>query len=326
MNSVRNFSKSAPNGVNFYELIIIGSGPAGLTAAIYAARAELHPLLLAGSTYGGQLMLTTEVGNYPGFVEDILGPELIDRMLKQAQRFGTEVVFEDVTRVDFSSRPFKIWPHDKAYQTRAVIIATGAKAKWLGLPSEQKLIGRGVSSCAPCDAYFFRNKKVIVVGGGDAAMEEALVLTKFATAVTVIHRRDSLRASKIMQRRAMENPKIQFIWDTAVIEVLGEEQVAGVRLKNLKTAREIEMPIEGVFVAIGHEPNTKFLAGSGIELDEKGYVKIKNDSRTNLEAVFVAGDIHDHVYRQVVTAAGAGCKAAMEAEKYLAEKEAVKRR
>ncbi len=306
--------------MNLYKLIIIGSGPAGLTAGIYAARGELKPLLIAGSIYGGQLMLTTDVGNYPGFIDDVLGPELIDRMLKQAQRFGTEIVYEDVTKIDFSKRPFKIWAGEKEYQAQSVIIATGASAIWLGLPSEQRLIGRGISSCAPCDAFFFRDKKVVVVGGGDTAMEEATVLTKFASEVTVIHRRDQLRASKILQSRARENPKIKFIWNTQVTEILGSDFVTGIKLKNLKTGEQTKMAIDGVFVAIGHEPNTKFLEGSGLDIDEKGYIKIYNGSRTNIEGVFVAGDVHDHVYRQAITAAGAGCQAAMDAERYLAEK------
>ena len=317
------------------KLIIIGSGPAGFTAAIYAARAELNPLLIAGSVYGGQLMLTTDVGNYPGFVEDIQGPELIDRMLKQAERFGTEIVYTDVSKVDFSRLPspaaqanggqakwpFKVWTDDTEYEAQAVIIATGASAKWLGLPSEERLRGKGVSACATCDGFFFKDKKVVVVGGGDTAMEEALYLTKFASEVTVIHRRDSLRASKIMQRRAMDNPKIKFIFDTAVEEILGEKEVTGVRLKNLKTGEGQKLLSDGVFIAIGHEPNTKFLAGSGVELDQKGYVVIHEQSRTNIDGVFVSGDVHDHVYRQAITAAGAGCRAAMDAERWLAEKE-----
>lgn len=303
------------------KVIIIGSGPAGLTAGIYAARAEMRPLLFAGTAYGGQLMLTSEVGNYPGFVDDILGPDLIARMMDQAKRFGTEIIMQDVERVDFTGRPFRVWSDAKEYEAESVIIATGANAMWLGLPSEQKLIGRGVSSCAPCDAFFFKNKKVAVVGGGDTAMEEALFLTKFATEVAVIHRRDSLRASKIMQARARANPKIKFIWDTTVAEVLGDNAVTGLRLKNLKTSEITEFAVDGLFVAIGHIPNTKFLESSGLELDEKGYIKVHNESRTNIAGVFVAGDVHDHIYRQAITAASAGCKAAMDAEKYLAELE-----
>ncbi|OGE76144.1 MAG: thioredoxin-disulfide reductase [Candidatus Doudnabacteria bacterium RIFCSPHIGHO2_02_FULL_48_21] len=309
------------------KLAIIGSGPAGLTAGIYASRAELAPLLFAGTAFGGQLMLTTEVGNYPGHETDIMGPDLIQKMIAQAKRFGTEIIFQNVDKVDFTGRPFKLWSDNKEYQAEAVIIATGANAMWLGLKSEQKLIGRGVSSCAPCDGFFFKNKKVAVVGGGDTAMEEATFLTKFASEVTVIHRRDSLRASKIMQKRAMDNPKIKWIWDTTVEEVLGADAVSGLKLKNLKTGAESNFEADGLFVAIGHIPNTKFLEGSGVELDEKGYIKVfegspstsLGTSKTSTEGVFVAGDVHDHVYRQAITAAAAGCKAAMDAERWLAE-------
>lgn len=299
------------------KLIIIGSGPAGLTAAIYAARAELQPLLLAGATYGGQLMLTTDVGNYPGFVEDIKGPELMQRMIDQAKRFGAEIINDDVTGVEFKGKVKKVMTHDKEYAAEAVIISTGASAKWLGLPSEERLRGKGVSSCATCDGFFFKGKKVAVIGGGDVAMEDSNFLTKFASEVTVVHRRDELRASKILQKRATQNPKIKFIWDSAVEEVLGKDVVEGIRLKNLKTGEEQKLEVEGMFVAIGHEPNTKFLKGSGIELDEKGYARVKDGSRSNIEGVFVAGDVHDHVYRQAVTAAGDGCRAAMDAERYL---------
>ncbi|OGE97272.1 MAG: thioredoxin-disulfide reductase [Candidatus Doudnabacteria bacterium RIFCSPLOWO2_01_FULL_48_57] len=309
------------------KLAIIGSGPAGLTAGIYASRAELAPLLFAGTAFGGQLMLTTEVGNYPGHETDIMGPDLIQKMIAQAKRFGTEIIFQNVDKVDFTGRPFKLWSDNKEYQAEAVIIATGANAMWLGLKSEQKLIGRGVSSCAPCDGFFFKNKKVAVVGGGDTAMEEATFLTKFVSEVTVIHRRDSLRASKIMQKRAMDNPKIKWIWDTTVEEVLGADAVSGLKLKNLKTGAESNFEADGLFVAIGHIPNTKFLEGSGVELDEKGYIKVfegspstsLGTSKTSTEGVFVAGDVHDHVYRQAITAAAAGCKAAMDAERWLAE-------
>lgn len=302
------------------KLIIIGSGPAGLTAAIYASRAELAPLLVTGVTFGGQLMLTTDVGNYPGFVEDIKGPELMDRMLAQAKRFGAEVILDDVTKVDFSSRPFKVATAEQEFASESVIIATGASSKWLGLPNETRLRGYGVSSCATCDGFFFKGKKVVVVGGGDVAMEDSSFLTKFASEVTIVHRRDTLRASKILQKRAFDNPKIKFLWDTAVTDILGEKTVTGIALKNLKTNEQKNLEVSGVFVAIGHEPNTKFLAGSGIELDEKGYVKLHNESHTNVKGVFVAGDVHDHVYRQAITAAGAGCKAAMDAERWLSEK------
>ncbi len=305
---------------NHSKLIIIGSGPAGLTAGIYAARAELQPRLFAGAAFGGQLMLTSEVGNYPGFEKDILGPDLIAQMIAQAKRFGTEIIYQNVDRVDFGTRPFKLWADNHEYLADSVIIATGANAMWLGLASERKLIGRGVSSCAPCDGFFFKNKRVAVVGGGDTAMEEALFLTKFATEVTVIHRRDSLRASKIMQKRARDNPKIKWIWDTAVDEVMGDDQVTGLRLKNLKSNQSSEFQTDGLFVAIGHIPNTQFLQGSGVEMDEKEYVKLYEDSKTNLAGVFVAGDVHDHVYRQAITAAAAGCRAAIDAERWLADK------
>ena len=303
------------------KIIIIGSGPAGLTAGIYASRAELKPLLIAGTAFGGQLMLTTDVGNFPGFIEDIQGPELMQRMLAQAKRFGTDVVLKNAEKVDFSARPFKISTDSEEYQAEAVIIATGASAMWLGLPSEQRLMGRGVSSCATCDGFFFKEKQIIVVGGGDTAMEEANYLTKFASEVTVVHRREALRASKIMQTRAMANPKIKFMFDTAVEEILGDQEVTGVKLKNLKTGDTADHATDGVFIAIGHKPNTDFLVGSGIELDEKGYVKLFENSKTNIEGVFVSGDVHDHVYRQAITAAAAGCKAAMDAERWLSEKE-----
>jgi len=306
------------------KLIIIGSGPAGLTAAIYAARADLKPLLIAGSVFGGQLMLTTDVGNYPGFVEDIKGPDLIQRMLKQAQRFGAEVIFTDVTKVDVNAHPFRLATDGIEYEADVIIIATGASSRWLNIPSEERLRGKGVSSCATCDGFFFKGKKVAVIGGGDTAMEEAAYLTKFATEVTVIHRRDSLRASKIMQERAFSSPKIKFIWDSEAVEILGNDQVTGVAIRNVKSAEIRELAVEGVFVAIGHEPNTKFLQGSGIELDKKGYIVIHDNSLTNIEGVFVAGDVHDHVYRQAITAAGAGCRATMDAEKWLAEKGAGK--
>src|SRR3989338_3929844 len=312
--------------MSLHKLAIIGSGPAGLTAGIYTARAELAPKLFAGTAFGGQLMLTTEVGNYPGYETDILGPDLIQKMIAQAKRFGTEIIFQNVDKVDFSrlrqgyGGQAILWADGKEYQAEAVVVATGANAMWLGLESEQKLIGRGVSSCAPCDGFFFKNKKVAVVGGGDTAMEEATFLTKFASEVTVIHRRDTLRASKIMQKRAMDNLKIKWIWDTEVKEVLGSEAVTGLKLKNFKSGEASEFSVDGLFVAIGHIPNTKFLEGSGIELDEKGYIKIFEGSKTNLEGVFVAGDVHDHVYRQAITAAAAGCRAAMDAERWLAEK------
>ena len=306
------------------KVIIIGSGPAGLTAAIYTARAELEPLLLAGAIWGGQLMLTTDVGNYPGFVKDIQGPDLMQRMLDQAKRYGTEVLMEDVTKTDFSSKSLRVWTGEQEHQARAVIIATGSSSKWLGLPSEDRLRGKGVSSCATCDGFFFKDKKIIVVGGGDVAMEEAIFLTKFATEVTVVHRRDKLRASKIMQTRARENPKVKFIWDAEVVEVLGKDKVEGVKIKNLKTGKESTLSVEGMFVAIGHNPNTKFLEGSGVRLDEKGYAVMDERTQSDVEGVFISGDVHDHIYRQAITAAGMGCMAAMDAERWLSEQKPAK--
>lgn len=307
------------------EVIIIGSGPAGLTAAIYLSRANLKPLMLAGSKWGGQLMLTTEVENYPGFIDGIQGPDLMQNFRKQAERFGTEIISEDVSAVDFSKAPFKIVAAGKEYLTKSVVIATGAETKWLGLPNEAKLIGRGISSCAPCDAFFFKEKKVIVVGGGDSAMEEALFLTKFATEVTIVHRRDEFRASKIMIDKAKANPKIKFILNSTVSDVLGEAKVEGVKIKD-NSGKEVEMPIDGIFVAIGHLPVTDLFKGQ-LELDEKGYIKrtINHEPSTmnsyqmmtSVEGVFVAGDVHDVHFKQAITAAGYGCQAALEVEKWL---------
>lgn len=302
---------------NIYDVVIIGSGPAGLTAAIYTTRAALSTLIIAGSKWGGQLMLTTEVDNYPGFPQGIMGPELMQKMRQQAERFGAIVENIDVEKVDFSRKPFSAIANGKTYQGKSVIIATGADTKWLGLPSEQRLIGRGISSCAPCDAPFFRNKNVIVVGGGDSAMEEALVLTKYATSVTIVHRRDEFRASAAMQQKVLNNPKIKVIWDSEVVEILGDQTVSGVKIKNIKTGKLQEMPIDGIFVAIGHTPATKIFQGQ-IKTDEKGYV-VNGNTKTNIEGVFVSGDVHDYRYRQAVTAAGFGCQAAMDAEKWLEE-------
>ena len=298
------------------DVIILGSGPAGLTAAIYAARANLKPLVIAGREAGGQLMLTTEVENFPGFPEGILGPDLMERMRRQAERFGAEFVDDDAAGVDFTRRPFRVFTENQTFEAQAVIIATGASAKWLGLESEARLRGRGVSSCATCDGWFFQNQKVVVVGGGDTAMEEALFLTRFASEVVVVHRRDELRASKIMRERALSHPKIRFIWSAVVEEVLGTDSVEGVRLRNVKTGQRWEEPCRGLFVAIGHQPNTAFLKGQ-VELDERGYVVVRDETRTSVEGVFCAGDVADYRYRQAVTAAAAGCKAAMDAEKYL---------
>ena len=332
-----------------YDVIILGSGPAGLTAAIYTTRADLKTLVVSGVKWGGQLMLTTLVENFPGFPEGIQGPDLMSNMRKQAERFGTEFVDDDFTSANFSKTPFRISVGDKTYEGKSVIIATGADTKWLGVPGEQERIGRGVSSCAPCDAAFFRNKNVAVVGGGDSAMEEALVLTKFATKVTLIHRKDSFRASEIMQKRVLENEKITVLWNTEVTEVMGENRVESLKLRSTGTSEDRirvhrpmangndwssvgdlsgkvldsgetidwEMPVDGVFVAIGHMPNTKLF--KDIELDEKGFVKVYDHYLTNKEGVFVAGDVHDPHYKQAITAAGFGCAASLEVEKWLSE-------
>lgn len=300
-----------------YDVIIIGSGPAGLTAAIYTTRADLKTLVIAGGKWGGQLMLTTLVENFPGFPEGIQGPDLMQNMRKQAEHFGAEFLDEEFVSADFSIKPFKVTASDKVFEGKSVIIATGADTKWLGVKGEKEKIGRGVSSCAPCDAVFFRNKNVVVVGGGDSAMEETLVLAKFATSVTLIHRKDSFKASEIMQKRVKENPKVNIIYNSEVVEVLGEQNVTGIKVKNSKTNQTSEMPIDGVFVAIGHIPNTsKF---KDIELDEKGFIKVHDHFLTNKEGVFVAGDVHDAHYKQAITAAGYGCSAALEAQKWLEE-------
>jgi thioredoxin reductase (NADPH) len=300
-----------------YDVIIIGSGPAGLTAAIYTTRADLKTLVISGVKWGGQLMLTTDVENFPGFPEGILGPDLMTNMRKQAERFGAEFVDDDFTSADFSSKPLKVSVGDKTYKAKSVIIATGADTKWLGVKGEQEKIGRGISSCAPCDAAFFRNKKVIVVGGGDSAMEEALVLTKFADSVTLVHRRDSFKASEIMQKRVKENPKIKILFNSEITEILGELKVEKVKLKNNQTGAETEMPIDGVFVAIGHIPNTTRF--TGIDLDDEGFIRVHDHFLTNKEGVFVAGDAHDKDYKQAITAAGYGCSAALELQKWLSD-------
>lgn len=307
-----------------HDVLVIGSGPAGLTAAIYAARANLHPMLIEGSVIGGipggQLMITTTVENYPGFPEGITGPDLMAKWRAQAARFGTEILTADVDRVDFSQRPFRAWVGDDEYAAHSVIIATGAKAKWLGLPSEHALENHGVSACATCDGYFFRNQDVCVVGGGDTAMEEALYLAGLCKSVTLIHRRRDFRASKIMVERAQKHPKIRFLLDTVVTEVLdvSAHTVTGLRLKNLVTGEESEHPTQGLFVAIGHQPNTQLFQGI-LDLDENGYLITQpGTARTKIEGVFAAGDVQDHVYRQAVTAAGSGCMAAIDAERWLA--------
>ena len=297
-------------------VVILGSGPAGLTAALYAARANLKPLVLKGIDAGGQLMLTTEVENYPGFTDGIMGPELMEAMEKQAARFEAELLHQAATKVDFSQAPFGIWAGDEEYRARSVIISTGASAKMLGIESERKLLGHGVSTCATCDGFFFRGHDLAVVGGGDSAMEEAIFLTRFANKVTVIHRRDELRASAIMEDRARANEKIDFIWDTAVDEVLGDGSVSGLKLRNLKTDQASELEVGGLFVAIGHTPNTGLFEGQ-IELTN-GWITVQEPtSRTSVEGVFAAGDCVDFTYRQAITAAGMGCKAAIDAERYL---------
>ncbi|NDD91136.1 thioredoxin-disulfide reductase [bacterium] len=297
---------------------IIGTGPAGLTAAIYAARANLQPLCVEGEQPGGQLTITSDVENYPGFEEGVMGPELMTKFRKQAERFGTRFFQGNIRSVDLSKQPFKLQLADgQQVQTRTLIIATGASAKWLGIPSEKRLMGKGVSSCATCDGFFFRNLDIAVIGGGDTAMEEATFLTRFAKSVLVIHRRESLRASKIMQEKAQKNPKIKFLWNSAVEEVLGSDSVTGIRVKNLLSGELKEIPLQGVFVAIGHQPNTKLFEGA-LDQDEAGYLKvIPGTTRTNVPGVFAAGDVADHVYRQAITAAGTGCMAAIEAERHL---------
>ncbi len=300
-------------------VIVIGSGPAGYTAALYAARADLEPLVLKGLEAGGQLMLTTDVENYPGFADGILGPELMDQMEKQAQRFGGEILPVHVTEVDVSQRPFVVKAGDQTWRAKTLIVATGATARWLGIPGEETLRGRGVSACATCDGFFFRDRELIVVGGGDTAMEEAMFLTKFASEVTIVHRRDAFRASKVMQDRVFANDKIEVLWNTVLDEILGDDAVVGVTARDLLTGETREIATDGVFMAIGHDPTTA-LFGDSLELDDAGYLVVQEPTTaTSVPGVFAAGDVTDHTYRQAVTAAGQGCKAAIDAERFLTE-------
>lgn len=301
-------------------VIIIGSGPAGYTSAVYSARADLNPLVFEGSvTAGGALMNTTEVENFPGFPDGIMGPDLMDGLRKQAERFGAELVADDVVEVDLTASPKVVRTATDTFYARSVILATGSGYRELGVPNEKRLSGHGVSWCATCDGFFFRGQDIVVVGGGDTAMEEATFLTRFASSVTVVHRRDELRASKIMQDRAFANEKIRFVWDSEVVDVLGENKVSGVRLRNLKTGEESELAATGLFIAIGHDPRTELVKGQ-VELDDEGYIKVDAPStRTNLDGVFAAGDVVDHTYRQAITAAGTGCAASLDSERWLAE-------
>jgi len=303
-------------GANYTKVLIIGSGPSGLTAAIYAARANLEPIVIGGYAPGGQLMITSDVENYPGFPEGIQGPELMQKFREQAERFGTRFVDVDVDAVDFSARPFRAWADKVEYTADSVIVATGASALWLGLDSETRLRGRGVSACATCDGFFFRGKKVAVVGGGDTALEEATFLTRFATEVVLLHRRDRFRGSKIMQERALQHPKISVRWNTEVADVLGDEKVEGLRLRDTVDGNEIDEAVEGLFVAIGYKPNTDAFR-DWLDVDDKGYLIVSDETRTKIDGVFIAGDVHDHRYRQAITAAADGCKAAIDAERWL---------
>ena len=302
------------------EVIIIGSGPAGLTAALYTARANLNPLVIEGLQPGGQLTITSDVENFPGFPEGIQGPQLMNQMRAQAERFGSEHLYDMVTKVYFTTRPLKVWVGDTLHESRTVILSTGASARWLGLDSEQRLQGRGVSACATCDGFFFRDQEIAVVGGGDSALEEATFLTRFASKVTLIHRRDEFRGSKIMRERALANEKVEVAWNSVVDEILGEDGVTAVRLKDTKTGALLELPVTGVFMAIGHDPNTEIFKGH-VDTDGDGYIIVGETTETNVPGVFAAGDVVDKRYRQAITAAGQGCAAALDAEKFLAVSE-----
>jgi thioredoxin reductase (NADPH) len=302
---------------DIHDIVIVGSGPAGLTAAVYAGRANLHPIVIEGIGAGGQLMLTTDVENFPGFPDGIMGPELMMKFREQAERFGAEFITADADRVDFSEAPFGVWVGDREYRGNSIIITTGASARMLGLPNEQRLLGHGVSTCATCDGFFFRERPIAVVGGGDSALEEAIFLTKFASKVSLIHRRDEFRGSKIMQDRALANPKIEVVWNSVVEDVVGETAVDHVVLRDTVTGDLSELDVQGVFVAIGHTPNTRLFEGQ-LDLDENGYIVTAPDSTaTSVDGVFAAGDVQDHVYRQAITAAGSGCMAALDADRYL---------
>lgn len=302
-----------------YDVIIIGSGPAGYTAGVYTSRAKLGTLIISGTLPGGQLMTTSEVENYPGFPSGIFGPELMMNMRQQAERFGAAVVDDEVILVNFKKRPFTVKTHSETYSAEAVIACTGASPRKLGIPAEQQFSGRGVSYCATCDGPFFKGEDIVVVGGGDTAMEEATFLTKFGKSVKIVHRRDSLRASKILQDKALENPKIEFLWNSVISDIKGDKKVSTVLVKNMENGKERSLEAGGIFVAIGHEPNTSIFKGH-LELDDRGYIALKNHTKTSVEGVFAAGDVHDHKYRQAVTAAGFGCMAAIDVEKWLSEK------
>ncbi|MDQ4073202.1 MAG: thioredoxin-disulfide reductase [Thermoproteota archaeon] len=307
------------NNNEHYDVIVIGSGPAGYTASIYTSRAKLKTMIITGSLPGGQLMTTSEVENYPGFPNGIFGPELMINMKQQSERFGTIMVSEEVKKVDFSIRPFKIYTDSSLYFAESVLISTGASPRKLGIGPEKEFSGRGISYCATCDGPFFKDQDIVVVGGGDTALEEANFLTKFGKSVKIIHRRDSLKASKILQERAFENPKIEFIWNSNVIDINGNNKISSIRIKNIKTGEEEDLKVGGLFIAIGHEPNTTIFKGQ-VDMDERGYVILKNNTKTNVDGVFAAGDVHDYRYRQAITAAGYGCMAALDIEKWFAER------